>query len=56
LAFNDLIQGAGAGVVNAKGLVVVIQEPLFLVTLFILHKLLHVGPIKISSDKLKGTK
>ncbi len=30
-----------------------VQEPLFVVTLFILHKLL--GPIKILSDKLKGT-
>lgn len=31
-----------------------IQEPLFIVTLFILHKML--GPIKLLSDKLKGNK
>ena len=38
--------------VDARGLVLVIKEPAFLMTLFILHKLL--GIIKILSDQLKG--
>ncbi|CAF1268253.1 unnamed protein product [Rotaria sordida] len=54
LALNDLIQEGGARAVDAKGLLLVVQEPLFVVTLFVLHKLL--GPIKILSDKLKATK
>ena len=38
--------------VDAKGLLVVVKEPMFVVTLFIMHKLL--GPIKVLSDKIKG--
>lgn len=54
LAFNDLIQDGGSRAVDAKGLLVVVEEPMFVVTLFIMHKLL--SPIKILSDKLKGIK
>jgi hypothetical protein len=54
LALNDLIEEGGKRAVDAKGLSLVIQEPLFIVTLFILHKML--GPIKTLSDKLKGNK
>ena len=52
LALDELIEEGGTRAVESKGLVLVLQEPLFVVTLFILHKLL--GPIKILSDKLKG--
>jgi len=52
LALNDLIEDGGERAVDAKGLIVLIEQPMFVVTLFILHKLL--GSIKILSDKLKG--
>lgn len=37
--------------VDARGLLLALKEPLFLVTIFILHRLL--GKIKILSDQLK---
>jgi hypothetical protein len=52
LALNDLIEDGGARAVDAKGLLVLTEQPVFVITLFILHKLL--GPIKVLSDKLKG--
>jgi hypothetical protein len=51
---NDLVQDGGARAVDAKGLLSVMEKPMFVVTMFIMHKLL--GPIKVLSDQLKGTK
>ena len=52
VAFKDLIEDGGARAMDAKGLLLVVQEPMFVVNLFIFHQLL--GPIKILSDQLKG--
>ncbi len=51
-ALMELIDEGGHRSIDARGLLAAIQEPLFLVSMFILHMLL--GPIKILSDQLKG--
>jgi len=45
LSLNDLIQDGGARTVDAKGLLSVVEKLVFVVTMFIVQKLL--GPIKI---------
>lgn len=54
LALNDVVKDGGARAVDARGLLSVMENPMFVVTMFIMHKLL--GPIKVLSDQLKGTK
>ena len=39
--------------VEANGLLTAVKEPLFIVTLFVQHKIL--GPIKILSNHLQGS-
>lgn len=51
-ALTDLIGDGGHRSIDARGLLASMQEPLFLVSMFILHMLL--GPIKVLSDQLKG--
>ncbi|CAF3478552.1 unnamed protein product [Rotaria socialis] len=51
-ALSDLIDNGGHRAIDARGLLAATQEPLFLVSMFILHILL--GPIKILSDQLKS--
>ncbi|CAM4938755.1 unnamed protein product [Rotaria socialis] len=51
-ALSDLIDNGGHRAIDARGLLAATQEPLFLVSMFILHILL--GPIKILSDQLKA--
>ena len=50
-ALIDLVEQGGHRAVEARGLLLSIQEPLFLVSMFIRHMLL--GPVKILSDQLK---
>jgi hypothetical protein len=47
-----LIYDGGSRAVGARGLLVVLKDSMFIIALFILHRLL--GPIKILSDQLKG--
>lgn len=51
-ALEDLIEEGGNRAVVARGLFVRMKESIFIVAMFILHRLL--GPIKILSDQLKG--
>lgn len=51
-ALIDLIDDGGHRSIDARRLLAAIQEPLFLVSLFILHGLL--GPIKVLSNQLTG--
>ncbi len=51
-ALQDLIQDGGNRAVDARGLLVVMKDSLFIISMFILHRML--GPIKILSDQLKG--
>lgn len=49
---QDLIHDGGSRAVDAQGLVLVVKDSVFIIAMFILHRLL--GPIKILSDQLKG--
>ncbi|CAF1216123.1 unnamed protein product [Rotaria sordida] len=51
-AFEDIIAEGDSRSVNARGLLISVKEPIFICTLFILHKLM--GPIKILSNQLKS--
>lgn len=51
-ALQELINDGGSRAVDATGLLVVLKDSMFIITIFILHRLL--GPIKILSDQLKG--
>ncbi|CAF3369991.1 unnamed protein product [Rotaria sp. Silwood2] len=50
-ALEDLVEDGGSRAVGARGLFVHMKESMFIVAMFILHRLL--GPIKILSDQLK---
>ncbi|CAF1366267.1 unnamed protein product [Rotaria sordida] len=50
-ALNDLLDDGDTRSVDANGLLIAIKEPLFIVTLFIMHKIF--GPIKILSNQLQ---
>ncbi|CAF1420640.1 unnamed protein product [Rotaria sordida] len=52
VALNDLIEESDHRCIDAKGILSAIQEPLFIVTMVILNKLL--GSIKVLSDQLKS--
>jgi hypothetical protein len=49
---EDLIDNDRSRAVDAGGLFMAMKEPMFLVTILILHRLL--GSIKILSDQWKG--
>ncbi|CAF2773271.1 unnamed protein product [Rotaria sp. Silwood2] len=51
-AFDDTIEEEDTRSVNARGLLITVKEPIFVVTLFVLYKLM--GPIKILSNQLKS--
>jgi len=51
-ALEDLVHDGGSRAVDARDLSVVLKDSLFIIAMFILHRLL--GPIKILSDQLKG--
>ncbi|CAF4495809.1 unnamed protein product [Rotaria sp. Silwood2] len=51
-AFDDIIEEQDTRSVNARGLLIAVKEPIFVVTLFVLYKLM--GPIKILSNQLKS--
>ncbi|CAF1448894.1 unnamed protein product [Rotaria sordida] len=50
-ALNDLVDDGNARSVDANGLLIALKEPLFVVTLFVIHKIL--GHIKILSSQLQ---
>ncbi|CAF2706442.1 unnamed protein product [Rotaria sp. Silwood2] len=50
-ALNDLIDDGDARSADANGLLIAFKEPLFIITLFVIHKIL--GPIKILSNQLQ---
>ncbi|CAF3192960.1 unnamed protein product, partial [Rotaria sp. Silwood2] len=52
VALNDLIEEGDHRCIDARGILSAIQEPLFIVTMVILNKLL--GSIKVLSDQLKS--
>jgi hAT family C-terminal dimerisation region len=52
-AFEEIIDDGGDRSIDARGLVLAVKEPTFLVTLCVLHRLM--SPIKILSDQLKST-
>ncbi|CAF4727039.1 unnamed protein product, partial [Rotaria magnacalcarata] len=51
-ALSDLINDGDSRSADANGLLIALKEPLFIVTLFVIHKIL--GPIKILSNQLQG--
>ena len=51
-AFDDIIEKEDTRSVNATGLAFAVKEPIFVVTLFVVYKLM--GPIKILSAQLKS--
>ncbi|CAF1593070.1 unnamed protein product, partial [Didymodactylos carnosus] len=51
-ALQDLVHDGGNRAVDARGLLVVLKDSMFIIAMFILHRLF--GPIKILSDQLKG--
>ena len=51
LALNDLINDGGDRAVDAKGLLMVLKDALFIMPVFILCRSL--GPIKLLSDQLR---
>ncbi|CAF4015933.1 unnamed protein product, partial [Didymodactylos carnosus] len=53
VALKDLIDEGDHCSVDARGILSAIQEPVFIVIMFILNKLF--GSIKILSDQLKGS-
>ncbi|CAF2121474.1 unnamed protein product [Rotaria magnacalcarata] len=50
-ALSDLINDGDSRSADANGLLIALKEPLFIVTLFVIHKIL--GPIKILSNQLQ---
>ncbi|CAF1578762.1 unnamed protein product, partial [Didymodactylos carnosus] len=50
-ALNDLIDDGDARSVDANGLLIALKEPLFVVTLFVIHKIL--GRVKILFSQLQ---
>jgi hypothetical protein len=51
-AFEEILEEGGDRSIDARGLILAVKEPIFLVSLCVLHRLM--GPIKILSDQLKS--
>jgi len=51
-AFEEIIEEGGDRSIDARDLILAVKEPIFLVSLCVLYRLM--GPIKILSDQLKS--